>query len=74
MKNYFVETEGTITESLSDGTFGVKLDHNDQVLCELSRRMQKNYIPVDVGDRVTVSLTSHNATRGCIAQRVAYSH
>ncbi|MEL6383619.1 MAG: translation initiation factor IF-1 [Cyanobacteria bacterium J06626_18] len=72
MRNHFVETEGTITESLSDATFKVKLDRDSEVVCDLSRKMRKNFAPVDVGDRVNVALTSYSSTQGCIIHQVAY--
>ena len=72
MRNHFVETEGVITESLSGATFKVKLDHDSEVLCDLSRKMRKNFTPVEVGDRVNVALTSYESTQGCIIHQVAY--
>ncbi|MGF1521147.1 MAG: translation initiation factor IF-1 [Leptolyngbyaceae cyanobacterium] len=72
MRNYFVETEGTITESMSDATFKVKLDHDSEVVCDLSHKMRKNFTPVEVGDRVNVALTSYDSTKGCIIHQVAY--
>ncbi|MEM9004699.1 MAG: translation initiation factor IF-1 [Cyanobacteria bacterium P01_F01_bin.86] len=70
MTNYFIETEGVVTESLPNAVFRVQLDNEAQVLGNLSRQMRKNYIPVAIGDRVKVELTTHKSTQGCITHRV----
>ena len=68
MKNYFVEMQGTVTESLSNSTFRVQLEDNSQILCDVSRQLKKNYIPVFVGDYVKVASRSYAATHGCITE------
>lgn len=72
MKNYFVETEGVVTESLANSTFKVHCDNNTQVLCETSRSIRKNYIPIAVGDRVKVSSKTYGSARGIVIDRLLY--
>lgn len=68
MGSYLVETKGIVTESLPNALFRVQLDNGSQILGDTSRKMRKNYIPVSMGDRVEVAMTSYESTRGCITR------
>ncbi len=60
--------EGTITESLPDTKFKVKLDDGREVLAYLAGKMRLHYIKVIVGNRVTLELSPDGA-RGRIVYR-----
>jgi translation initiation factor IF-1 len=62
--------EGTVTESLPNTTFRVKLDSGHVVLSYLSGRMRKNYIRVLLGDRVRIEVSPYDLERG----RIIYRH
>lgn len=66
MSNYFVETEGVVTDSLPGVRFRIQLSNGAKLLGSLSRQLRKNYVPVSVGDRVKVALRSYESTQGCI--------
>lgn len=68
MGTYFIETEGLVTELLPNTLFRIQLDDGSQILGNPSRKMQKNYIPITMGDRVEVALTSYESTQGCITR------
>lgn len=62
------KTEGTITESLPDTKFKVKLDDGTELLAYLAGKMRLHYIKVMIGDRVTVEV-SPDGTKGRIIYR-----
>lgn len=60
--------EGTVTETLPDAKFRVKLPDGRSVLAYLSGKMRINYIKVMIGDSVTLEL-SPDGTKGRIIYR-----
>ncbi|MEL6382498.1 MAG: translation initiation factor IF-1 [Cyanobacteria bacterium J06626_18] len=73
MESYFVEMEGIVTEALANSTFRVCCDNNAQMLCDTSRKIRKNYIPITVGDLVKVVSRTHQSTIGCLTNLAPYS-
>nr|CAA6828901.1 MAG: Translation initiation factor 1 [uncultured Thiotrichaceae bacterium] len=65
----YIEMEGTVTDTLPNTTFRVKLDNDHEVTAHISGRMRKNYIRILTGDRVTVQLTPYDLTKGRISYR-----
>jgi translation initiation factor IF-1 len=65
-----IELEGTITESLGNSNFRVKISENHSVLARIAGRMRKYRIRVLPGDRVTVEVSPYDVTRG----RITYRH
>jgi translation initiation factor IF-1 len=68
-KEEHIEMEGTITETLPNTLFRVKLDNGHLVTAHISGKMRKNYIRILTGDRVTVQLTPYDLTKGRITFR-----
>jgi len=64
-----IEVQGTVLESLPNAQFRVKLENGHIVLGYLSGRMRQNYIRVLPGDRVTISLSPYDLTKGRIVFR-----
>ncbi len=64
-----IEVQGTVLESLPNAQFRVKLENGHIVLGYLSGRMRRNYIRVLPGDRVTISLSPYDLTKGRIVFR-----
>ena len=65
-----MEFEGTVVEVNKGAKFKVKLkDNNMLVDCTLSGRLRMNYIKIIQGDRVTVSISPYDLTRGIITWR-----
>ena len=65
-----IPVDATVSESLPNATFRLKLDGNGhEVLAHLSGKMRKNYIRVLPGDRVQVELSPYDLTRGRITYR-----
>ena len=69
-KQESIEVEGVVTEVLPDQNFRVKLENGHVVLAYGAGKMTKFKIRVMVGDRVTLSLSPYDLTRG----RITYRH
>ena len=59
----------TVTETLPNAMFKVKLENNHEVLTHVSGRMRKNFIRILPGDRVKVQLSPYDLTKGRIVFR-----
>jgi len=64
-----IEMEGTVTETLPNTMFRVKLENGHIVTAHISGRMRKHYIRLLTGDKVTVQLTPYDLTKGRITYR-----
>lgn len=49
--------DGTVTETLPDTKFRVKLEDGKEILAYLSGKMRLHYIKVMIGDRVTMEMS-----------------
>ncbi|MBV9851029.1 MAG: translation initiation factor IF-1 [Armatimonadetes bacterium] len=68
-KEEAIEIEGTIAETLPNAMFRVDLDGGHQVLAQVSGKIRMNFIKILPGDRVKVSLSPYDLTRGRILYR-----
>jgi len=66
-----VPLDGKVTEVLAGGNFRITLANGSHVLAQLAGRMRRNRIRVTLGDRVTVSVSPYDPTRGLITYRHA---
>ena len=64
-----IEVMATVTETLPNAMFKVKLENNHEVLAHVSGRMRKNFIRILPGDRVAVELSPYDLNRGRIVYR-----
>lgn len=69
-KEEAVEVEGTVTESLPNAMFRVKLDNEHMVLAHISGKIRMNFIRILPGDRVKLELSPYDLNRGRIIYRV----
>ena len=65
-----VEVEGLVTEVLPDRMYRVRLENGHTVLAYGAGKMSKFKIRVLQGDRVTLSLSPYDLSRG----RITYRH
>lgn len=65
-----IELEGLVTEVLPDRRYRVRLENGHMVLAYGAGKMSKFKIKVLVGDRVTLSVSPYDLTRG----RITYRH
>ena len=64
-----IEVEGTVTETLPNAMFRVKLDNGHRVLAHISGKMRMHFIKILPGDKVLVELSPYDLTRGRIVYR-----
>ncbi len=69
-KNDTVEAEGTITETLPNTQFRVKLDAGQEIIAHLSGKMRVHRIRVLPGDRVRVAMSPYDLTKGRLTVRL----
>jgi translation initiation factor IF-1 len=68
-KEETIEVEGTVSETLPNAMFRVKLDNGHRVLAHISGKMRMHFIKILPGDRVTVELSPYDFNRGRITYR-----
>ena len=64
-----VEMEGTVTDTLPNAMFRVKLDNGHVVTAHISGKIRKNYIRILTGDRVKVEISPYDLSKGRITYR-----
>ena len=69
MKEAGIDLEGVVSEVLPSAMFRVELDNGHTVLATDAGKMRKFRIRVLAGDRVTVTVSPYDLTRGRITFR-----
>ena len=69
MKEVGIELDGVVAEVLPSAMFRVDLDNGHRVLATTAGKMRRFRIRVLAGDRVTVSVSPYDLTRGRITFR-----
>ncbi|MPZ91279.1 MAG: translation initiation factor IF-1 [Actinobacteria bacterium] len=64
-----IQVEGTVTETLPNAMFRVKLDNGHEVLAHISGKMRMHYIRILPGDKVLVELSPYDLSRGRVVYR-----
>lgn len=65
-----IEMPGYVTDVLPGSKFKVTLEENNmEVMCTLSGKLRMNHIRIIHGDKVDVSLSQYDLTRGIITWR-----
>ena len=64
-----IQVEGTVTETLPNAMFRVKLENSHEVLAHISGKMRMNYIRILPGDKVLIELSPYDLTRGRVVYR-----
>lgn len=64
-----ISMDGTITDTLPNAMFRVKLDNGHEILAVISGKMRMHYIKILVGDKVTVEMSPYDLTKGRIIYR-----
>jgi len=68
-KEDVIEVEGTVTETLPNTNFKVKLENGHEILAHISGKLRMNYIKILPGDKVKVELSPYDLNRGRITWR-----
>jgi translation initiation factor IF-1 len=64
-----IKVDGTITDTLPNAMFKVKIESGHEILAHISGKMRMNFIKILVGDKVTVELSPYDLTKGRITYR-----
>ena len=62
--------DGTVTEILPSGLYRIRLDDGPLVVAHAARTVDRNFVRVLVGDRVTVELSPIDGGRGRIVRKI----
>ena len=68
-KEQTLEYDGVVKELMKNANFKITLDNGHEVIAVASGRLRKNRIRVLQGDRVKVSVSPYDLTRGRVTFR-----
>lgn len=68
-KQASIEQDGVITESLSNAMFRVELENGHILTAHISGKMRMHYIKLLPGDKVKLSMSPYDLTKGRIVYR-----
>ncbi len=68
-KEDVIEVQGSVTETLPNAMFRVRLENGHKLLAHISGKMRMHFIRILPGDKVTVELSPYDLTRGRITYR-----
>ena len=68
-KQALIKQDGTITESLSNAMFRVRLENGHEIIAHISGKMRMHYIKILPGDKVKVEMSPYDLTKGRISFR-----
>lgn len=70
MKTKVVEIKGTVVKVLPNAMYNVKIkDIENEVICYLCGKMNKNFIKPEIGDSVLVEMSPTDLGKGRISRR-----
>ena len=69
MKEQTLEYDGVVKELMKNANFKIRLDNGHEVIAVAAGRLRKNRIRVLQGDRVKVSVSPYDLTRGRVTFR-----
>jgi translation initiation factor IF-1 len=64
-----IEVEGKIKAVMKGTTFRVELNNGHEVLAHISGKMRKNFIRLNIGDKVKMEMSPYDLTKGRITFR-----
>lgn len=64
-----IEIEGKIKTVMKGTTFRVELNNGHEVLAHISGKMRKNFIRLNIGDKVKMEMSPYDLTKGRITFR-----
>ena len=69
-KEEVLEYEGKVLELLPQANFKILLDNGHEIKSVISGKLRKNRIRILTGDRVKVSISPYDLTRGRVTYRI----
>lgn len=68
-KDEMLEVQGVVREALPNATFKVDIGNDHLITAHISGKLRMNFIRILVGDKVTVSMSPYDLTKGRIIWR-----
>lgn len=68
-KQDLIKLDGTITESLSNAMFRVRLENGHEIVAHISGKMRMHYIKILPGDKVSIEMSPYDLNKGRITYR-----
>ena len=68
-KEITIEEEGVVQQALSNARFKIILKNKHEIIARIGGKMSKNFIKILPGDRVKVTMTPYDPTKGIITYR-----
>ena len=68
-KSEAIEVEGVVLEKLPNAMFKVEIEGGHVILAHISGKLRMNYIKILPGDKVTLSLSPYDLSKGRIIWR-----
>lgn len=65
-----IQVVGTVTQVLPGTMFRVALPNGHEVLAHISGKMRKNFIKINVGDKVSMEMSPYDVTKARIIYRI----
>ena len=65
----FIETTGTVIETLPNTTFRVEIENGSVLLCYIAGKMRRYRIKILPGDQVKLEISPYDLTQGRIVYR-----
>ena len=62
--------EGIVIEALPSALYRVEVDGRHRITAHIAGAIDRNFVRVVVGDRVSVALTEKDLTRGRIVRKI----
>ncbi len=69
-KEEVLEYEGKVIELLPQANFKILLDNGHEIKAVISGKLRKNRIRILTGDRVKVSISPYDLSRGRVTYRI----
>jgi len=69
-KQNVISMTGIVVEALANSMFRVRLENDLEVLCHISGKIRINNIRIMVGDKVKLSMSPYDLTKGRIEMRL----
>ena len=69
-KEEILEFEGKVIELLPQANFKILLDNGHEIKAVISGKLRKNRIRILTGDRVKVSISPYDLSRGRVIYRI----
>ncbi len=73
MSEQLIEVEGKVIAILPGTMFKVELKNNHVVLAHISGKLRKNFIKLNLGDRVKMEMSAHDLHKARIVFRLSGS-